>query len=233
LHIHYPDTLPYFIEPIERLGMPVDLYVTTTGRSNRVRIEAALLDYERGSVSIAEGPNRGRDIGPFMTLVGDMIGDKGYDLIGHFHGKKSLSSNEAMGRNWRDFLLGTLLGEPRDISRIFGLFAADEKLGLVFAEDRHAVGWSENRPVAELVATRMQPRPNLCDFSVFPLGNMFWARPDAIKTLWSAGFHWDDYPIEPIRDDGTMLHAVERMLPTICESVGMRWATVYKKGLSW
>lgn len=233
LHIHYPDTLPYFLKPIERLGMPVDLYVTTTGPINRLRIEAGLLDYERGSVSIAEGPNRGRDIGPFMTLVGDMIGDKEYDLIGHFHGKKSLSSGEAMGRNWRDFLLGTLLGEPGDILRIFGLFASDDKLGLLFAEDRHAVGWTENRAIAESIATRMEPRPVLSDFSVFPLGNMFWARPDAVRALWKAGFDWTDYPVEPIRDDGTMLHAVERMLPGICESAGMRWATVYKKGLSW
>lgn len=233
LHIHYPDTLPYFLEPIERLGMPVDLYVTTTGPTNRLRIEAGLLDYTRGSVSIAEGPNRGRDIGPFMTLVGDMIGDKVYDLIGHFHGKKSLSSSEAMGRNWRDFLLGTLLGEPGDISKIFGLFAADEKLGLVFAEDRHAVGWTENRAIAENIAGRLNPRPVLSDFSVFPLGNMFWARPAALRSLWNASFTWSDYPVEPIQDDGTILHAVERMLPGICESVGMRWATVYKRGLSW
>lgn len=233
LHVHYPDTLPYFLDPIEKLGMSVDLYVTTTGPVNRLRVEAGLLDYERGSVSIAEGPNRGRDIGPFMTLVGDMIGDKEYDLIGHFHGKKSLSSGEAMGRNWRDFLLGTLLGEPGDISRIFALFAADEKLGLVFAEDRHAVGWSENRAIAESIAARMKPRPILSDFSVFPLGNMFWARPDAVRPLWTSNFKWDDYPIEPILDDGTILHAVERMLPGICESVGMRWATVYKNGLSW
>lgn len=233
LHIHYPDTLPYFLDPIKRMGMPVDLYVTTTGPINRLRLEADLLEYERGSVCIAEGPNRGRDIGPFMTLLGDMLGDKNYDVIGHFHGKKSISSSEAMGRRWRDFLLGTLLGDPEDIYKIFGLFASDKRLGLVFAEDRHAVGWTENREIAESVAARLQPRPTLSDFSVFPLGNMFWARPDAVKALWSGGFRWDDYPIEPIPDDGTILHAVERMLPSICESVGMGWATVYKKGLSW
>lgn len=233
LHLHYPDTLPYFLEPIKRLNTPVDLYVTTTGPINRLKIEAGLIDYERGSVTIAEGPNKGRDIGPFMTQVSEMIGEKEYDVIGHFHGKKSLSSSEAMGRNWRDFLLGTLLGGPDDISKIFSLFAKNEALGLVFAEDRHAVGWNENRSLAEEVAARLKPRPVLPDFSVFPLGNMFWARPGAIKPLWDAKFQWSDYPVEPIIDDGTILHAVERMLPSICESVGLRWATVYKNGLSW
>lgn len=33
---------------------------------------------------------------------------------------------------------------------------------------------------------------------------------------------WGDYPEEPLPYDGTVLHALERLLPFVTESVGLR-----------
>ena len=54
-----------------------------------------------------------------------------------------------------------------------------------------------------------------------------------MQPLWAAGLAFDDYPSEPLPVDGTVLHAVERILPAICESTGHGWCTVFKTGSGW
>jgi glycosyltransferase involved in cell wall biosynthesis len=238
IHMHYPELAPTFMDRLKKVRVPVDLFITTTSHSKRIQIEAAMLEYRSGKVEIFEGPNRGRDIGPFMTSIGRAVLDQGYGLVGHLHAKKSAAAGElvgdlSIGDRWRSYLLDTLLGKPDELAQIMDLFAQDPKLGLVFAEDRHSISWSDNFQWAQVIAQRLEPVPVLPEFPVFPLGNMFWARPAAVASLWKAGLDWKDYPLEPAPGDGTILHAVERMLPAICEAAGYSWSTVIKCGSGW
>jgi lipopolysaccharide biosynthesis protein len=43
---------------------------------------------------------------------------------------------------------------------------------------------------------------------------------------------WGDYPLEPAPYDGSILHAIERMLPFIAESAGFRSAVTYVAGVT-
>ena len=47
----------------------------------------------------------------------------------------------------------------------------------------------------------------------FPVGTMFWCRSEKLSTLINMELTWNDYPKEPIPIDGTMLHAIERIIP--------------------
>jgi lipopolysaccharide biosynthesis protein len=60
-----------------------------------------------------------------------------------------------------------------------------------------------------------------------PVGTMFWARPEALAPLLRLGLTWDDYPLEPLPVDGTMLHALERLLVLVAEHAGYQYATTY------
>lgn len=233
IHMHYPELAAAFVERLKDGRTPIDLIITTTSREKQIQIQAAMLNYRRGKVDVLVGPNRGRDIGPFMTAVGDLVLSGGYGVVGHLHGKKSLAVSGGMGDRWRTYLLDTLLGSPAEVAQILDMFAQDPKLGLVFAEDRHAISWSANRELAEDLAKKLSPRPTLPNFPIFPIGNMFWARPAAMAPLWEAKFTWDDFPPEPVPFDGTILHAVERMLPAICEATDHSWRTVFKRGTGW
>ena len=53
---------------------------------------------------------------------------------------------------------------------------------------------------------------------------MFWARSAALAPLFKLQFHWDDYPEEPLPGDGTLLHALERILPFVASHNGYRYA---------
>ena len=51
---------------------------------------------------------------------------------------------------------------------------------------------------------------------------MFWARKGALRSLYEMGLSWEDLPEEPLGYDGTILHAIERLLPLIASSNGFK-----------
>ena len=232
LHLHYADLAPLFATELQAAGCAADLLVTTTSHTQRIEIEYAFRAH-RGSVRVLVVPNRGRDIGPFLSDAGRLLRD-GYDVVGHLHGKRSLEAGLGLGDRWRSYLLTNLLGlDAGGLDAVLAPFTADPRLGLLFAEDRHCVGWTDNLPAAQALAARMDPRPALPAAPVFPLGTMFWTRPAALEPLWALKLGPEDFPPEPLPYDGTVLHALERMLPAVCEAAGYDWCTVYKPGTGW
>ena len=70
-------------------------------------------------------------------------------------------------------------------------------------------------------------------FFEFPIGTMFWARVDALRPLFELKISRDEYPEEPVPDDGTILHALERLLPFVAQHVGYRLAVTHVPGVTW
>jgi lipopolysaccharide biosynthesis protein len=109
----------------------------------------------------------------------------------------------------------------------------DETLGLVFPDDPHILGWGKNLPYAVSLAQRLgvsEPLPR--NTFNFPVGSMFWARTAALRPLFELGLSWDDYPEEPVPYDGSLLHAIERILPFVAESAGFRSAVTHVSGVT-
>lgn len=113
------------------------------------------------------------------------------------------------------------------------IFCAHQGIGIVMAEDPHLVGWDKNRDLAEALAKRMQLAAPLDDFFDFPLGTMFWARPSALKPLLDLNLAWEEYPAEPLSNDGTLLHALERMVPYAARHAGLEIAGLRVPGTTW
>ncbi len=179
-------------------------------------------------------PNQGRDIGPLLTGFADEVASGEYDIWGHVHSKKSTWSDAGIGDSWRTFLWENLIG-GKDPMMDIGLaaFASDPGLGLLFAEDPHLVGWDENRENAQALASRMGIAGELPEFLDFPLGTMFWFRPKALSPLLALGLDWDDYPEEPLPYDGSLLHALERLIPVITTSQSFSLATLRAPRTYW
>jgi lipopolysaccharide biosynthesis protein len=110
---------------------------------------------------------------------------------------------------------------------ILGVFAEQSDLGLVFAEDPNLNGWDENLKIAEALATRMKLRQPLPMHFDFPIGTMFWSRPEALKPLISISLREVDFPAEPLPIDGTLLHTLERIIPFAAAEAGFEYATTY------
>lgn len=232
-HLFYPEVLSEFVRMLRETNISADLFISCSTAAQAREIEYHLHDYCAGRVTIRQVPNAGRDIGPFITEFGSGILTGGYDIAGHLHGKKSRMLGPNVGDAWRKYLWDNLLRGQGVWETVCDAFAGDPKLGLLFAEDRHVVGWGKNRALAQELLARFGLSCNLPAVPLFPLGTMFWCRPQAIAPVLDSGLEWSDYPGEPLPYDGTILHALERLLPTICEQTGYGWKTIYLRGTNW
>jgi glycosyltransferase involved in cell wall biosynthesis len=233
-HFYYPDLAEDFLRKLGKNSVRCDLLLSTGSEDNAARLAVATKNYDRGTVTIRTVPNRGRDIGPLLTLFAAEIRDR-YDVVGHLHGKRSLFlADRTIGETWREFLWQNLLGDRNPmVEIILTRFAADPQLGLVFPDDPHLSGWDDNLALATELARRMGITEPLPPFFDFPLGTMFWARTGAVRPLLDLNLSWDDYPQEPVPADGTVLHAVERLLPFAAAHAGYRYATTFVPGVTW
>jgi hypothetical protein len=48
-----------------------------------------------------------------------------------------------------------------------------------------------------------------------------------LAPLFALQLGWDDYPGEPVPQDGTILHALERLIPFAAEHAGFVWTTTH------
>jgi lipopolysaccharide biosynthesis protein len=110
-------------------------------------------------------------------------------------------------------------------------FEDDPELGLVFPDDPNLVGWWSNKALASHLAKRLNLSVTLPDAFEFPVGTMFWCRPQALRPLFDLKLSWEDYPPEPLPSDGTILHAIERLLPFIAQHEEYRFAATHLPGV--
>jgi hypothetical protein len=225
LHVFYPELLPEITARLSCNQVRPELLVSVATEGTRDLVAGLLNDYTGKVAAIQVVPNRGRDIGPFLTAFGRQI-LASYEYVGHIHTKKTADIRDAsMGKAWYEFLLENLLGsESRPMAdTILSAMSDDESIGMVFPDDPHVVGWSANRSLAEPLAARMG-LARLPRHFEFPVGTMLWARTAALVPLINLDLRWDDYPEEPLPSDGTAIHAIERLLPLTLPLGGLRAA---------
>jgi glycosyltransferase involved in cell wall biosynthesis len=242
LHIHayYPDLIDDVLTRLKLNNFACDLFINTSSKRDNKKVSKILSSYDRGACIIRTTPNIGRNFGPLFTEFSEDL--MKYDVIGHVHTKKSeallkesqdsLQAVELIEK-WRNFLLENLVGGIYPSAmHILKSFENNPNLGLVFAADPNIVGWTENRPVADELAERMKISPLPSDIFSFPVGSMFWARPKALQPLFDLNMTWEDYPAEPLPYDGSMLHAIERLLPIVAQSQGYEYSVIYTPGVN-
>ena len=239
LHIYYPDLTSEMLHSLTANHQTTpDLFVTVSSDDalREVAETAAKLCVSIKDIMVV--PNRGRDVGPLLTLFGRRF-IKDYEIVGHLHSKRSLQAKrmspglESLGEAWRTFCFENLLGgKYAMMDFILGRFARNPKLGLVFPCDPRINGWTYNRRPAEALLERMGIAAKLPEDFFFPVGTMFWARTDAIAPLIELDLGWNDYPPEPLPLDGTILHAIERLFPVVAQRRGFEIAGTYVPGVS-
>ncbi|MFZ5880404.1 MAG: rhamnan synthesis F family protein [Chloroflexota bacterium] len=233
LHVFYADLLPDILERLNANQVRPDLFVSVPTEALRAEVQAELAQkYPGRVVDVKVVPNRGRDIGPFLTAFGQEFIAK-YDVVGHIHTKKTADvQGERMARDWYRFLLENLLGGTVAMADIIlGRLASDPSIGIIHPDDPYVVGWDKNKPYAIELGRRLGIL-ELPEHFLFPVGTMFWARTEALLPLLELGLDWQDYPAEPLPYDGSMLHAIERLLPFVTTSRGYRSALTHVQGVT-
>ena len=179
------------------------------------------------SVLVRRVPNRGRDVMPWLTVFADAI--RRFDLFCHIHTKRS--PHRRQHRDWGRFVLHSTLGSAGVVDGIRAMFAGEPRLGLVFppyfADLKAQPNWGDNKSACLALLERMgltdQP---LVDCPDYPAGSFFWARPAALAPLFDLELREDDFEAEPGPSDGTLAHAIERLVGVVPRLAGYEAACV-------
>ena len=228
IHLYYTDLAKEFANYLSKLSGVFDILITITKKSENKKDEIEELFKKETlsrEVKVFIVENNGRDVAPFFISLKETILNSDYEVIGHFHSKKSLAVDNSMGDKWRKFLLDTLIE-----NEVISLFK-DKKLGIVFPEDRHSVDYSSNKSFGDKICKSINIEP-LENIFIYPLGTMFFARVKAIEPLFNVPKEFYNLK-EPIPYDGSYLHAVERLLPYIAKKQGFHFKTIDKKDINW
>ncbi|QEE39062.1 hypothetical protein FV241_14260 [Methylobacterium sp. WL2] len=224
VHAFYVDVfeelLPHLVRGIPRF----DLLVSTDQPDKKAALEAAAVRTGlagRCRVELVE--NRGRNFGPLVTVFAPDI--LRYDYVLHVHTKKSLFSGAEQTR-WRDEIYRALFANGACARLAVALLDEDPRIGLFFPEtSKHIVYWAHtwlaNIGAGYGLLDRLGLRYDGFDeYLDYPVGGMFWARVDALRPLLTAGLTPQDFPEEHGQTDGTLAHAIERVVPIVCRSQG-------------
>jgi hypothetical protein len=231
VHMFYPDLAEELRSYLENIPGAVDLFISATGESERSLIESVFSGWSKGRVDIRIVPNRGRDWAPKLVSFRDVYDSYTYVLC--LHTKRSLHQASLSG--WRRFLLENLLGNEAIVSSVFAAFERNPRLGIVapphFGAVRSAISWGVNLGAGTSMAARM-------GFAIsetvldFPSGSMFWARSAALRPLLDLQLVTEDFEEEVSPPDGTLAHAIERLVFFACEKAGFDWIKVGRPELS-
>lgn len=224
LHLFYPELWPEIAQALAEIPEPWDLYVSVPEFACTPKLIKIVADHP--NVRFLPCPNRGRDILPFIRFLKLGVFDR-YDVVCKLHSKRSPHRQD--GENWRAQLLRDLLGERRDIANrlklirnnpSLGLFGARETL-IAFGNALHQ--GSNSRSVHELASRMSLPEDSLkCPFFA---GTMFWFRAAALTKLRFSFLDEIDFPLEMGQIDGTLAHALERLIWPLVEQAGYTTAT--------
>jgi FMN phosphatase YigB (HAD superfamily) len=236
IHVFYEDFVDTFTSIALNFKHPFTLLATTPNETIATKISQSFLKIDNcQDARIIVTPNRGRNFGPLLVEFGNSLLNE-FDLFLHLHSKKSFYNGQAQ-IEWSDYLLNSLAGDSETITRIISAFDSEEKLGLVYPTTfKHmhpwVHSWLQNFQIAKELREKLNLLPIPTDFHIYPVGGMFWARTNALQDLLSHDWVYEDFPEESGQKDGTLQHALERLLDDCVESKGMHSCYIYKHKLT-
>lgn len=229
LHLFYAEMIPDIYRLLKNIVLPFDLHVTTPFEGDATDIFSNFSKLAQ-SVSIYCSENRGRDIGPFVSIYRSGVLDR-YDAVLKLHSKKSTYS--ASGSFWRDRLYQSVAGDSLTALRSVDLIKSG-KVGIVgphryyLTNDRF---WGANRETMRRLLSEMGALSFGEDLKLgFFAGSMFWFAPRALKPLKDIPETSLTFEQEDGQQDGTLAHAIERVFSPIARSQGFAVSSVILAG---
>jgi len=206
IHVFYPSLLPEILSFLANINRPIKLVCTCT-LENKTRVEQIL----PGGAIIKVCENKGRDIAPWLIHAAPALND--CDIVLKLHTKSSSHDGALYG--WRLQLLWCLVGSSNTVEWVINKFKATSELSILCAPYhpalKHDINWGQNKNIATELANQLgiSLPEKITDF---PAGSMFWYKPGQLRSITEHDWCSDDFPEEEGQIDGTVMHAIERIL---------------------
>lgn len=220
-HVFYPDMVDELLDLGENIPCPYDFIATTETEEKKALIEAATAkrgNVRRTIVRVVER-NRGRDISALLISCRDLFLEDHYDLVCRLHSKKTPHLHTGRSNVFKRHMFQNLMNSPGYTANVLDMFRDSPWVGVAvpsiiqmsYGTLGHA--WGANRDRTAEVARKIGIHAQFDPYTpVGAFGSMFWFRPKALRKLFAHEWQWEDFEAEPYPLDGSLGHAIERLI---------------------
>lgn len=219
--LYYEEQIHEYDRYIQNIPEDIAIYIISSK-------ESILNKFENERYMKVKKNNRGRDISALLVCAESFIFK--YDYVCFIHDKKEKCSNdEDYIKLWKRNLWSNMLESKQYIINILENFQNDKVLGMYVPFPPHKGdkgawingSWGRNYINTQKLADLLNLHVNISENEPpIALSTVFWARTCALKKLYGRKWKYEDFPAEPIKDDGEINHAVERILQYVVQDAG-------------
>lgn len=229
MHLYFEDLLEDSYRYVSSMPESADIYLTTDTQQKKAAIEKVFAKLPCHKLEVRLIENRGRDVSSLLVGVKDVIMQ--YDIVCFAHDKKTAQVKPGtIGASFAYKCFENTLSSKAYVANVINTFVQNPRLGLLTPpEPNHStffttIGfeWGPNYDVTKKLAQELglTVPMNVMMPPIAPFGTMFWFRPCAMKILYDKDWQYEDFPPEPNKIDGTLLHAIERIYPFVVQEAG-------------
>lgn len=231
INLYYVETLNYYVEYIKNIPEGIHIYLISSSEEILEYLEGKF--HHRRDTHYLLKNNRGRDISALLVSFGETALQ--YKYVCFLHDKKEKKVHQKVDTDfWVKNLWSNTIGSEEYIYRILAKFEREDKLGMIVpplpsGEYGSLFGerfWTENHERTCKLANELGVQCEI-DSQKAPLtiGTVFWARTESLKKLLTYNWRYEDFPEEPMKNDGQINHAIERVLGYVVLDAGFQVET--------
>lgn len=241
INLFYESTLEFYFEYINNLPDNIDVCIISS--KDEVLAKSKIFNTHKRTTYYHK-QNRGRDYSAIFVELRDVI--RKYDYFCFLHDKKELEqiddSYSSEGIYTIDNLWGNMIATKGYIYNVMELFSKHPDIGIMLPPERigdycglwYRDVWGEasNYELCRMLISKFHFSIELSKEVSPLLATSFWVKTKTIEKLLSYEWKYEDFPDEPMPLDGTISHALERLIPYTPKDYGMKASTVMNEAFA-
>ena len=232
INLYYEEKMEKYLKYIVRLSDDKDVFLFT---SNEI-IEKKLVEkfLNNSNIFVKRKLNRGRDISALLVAFKPYINN--YEYVCFLHDKKAkyeyLENDLTL---WDENLWGNMIFSNEYIwsavqlmnSSNYGILLPPKPIGQ-FMDSMYIGAWNDDFDNVIRLAEELQLNVDISkeDTSLVAIGSVFWCKVQALKKLFDYEWTYASFPEEPMPNDGTISHAIERIFGFVALDAGYKVGTI-------
>lgn len=233
-HVYDIEIMDRYLHNLDAFPEGTDFYFTTDQEEKCEKLQNLIEAHNKslkGTYRLKE--NRGRDVSALLVACRDIVLSLDYDLICFMHDKKGIGASlfwSSVGVSTSTTCFENIAPTAEYVTNILKLFEDNPRLGIAVPPSSRngqcygGIGgsWTINfQKTKDLlqdlhIDVPLDPKK----MPVAPYGSVFWFRPEALLPMFEKEWRYEDFPAEPMPNDGTISHAIERGYSYVAQGRG-------------
>ena len=222
------------MKKLSKISDKIDVFVISSSKQVINVSKNFIKENKIKNMKVLTKNNRGRDISALLVTSAPFIRE--YEYICFVHDKKEkIPAAKKDGDFWIENIWDNTICNENYVNNIICKFLEDEELGVLSIPE--PIGLLQNAWYAPCWGSSFEETQKVCDMlgvdspisvdkEPITIGTVFWARTSSLKKLFDYKWSYESFPEEPLGNDGTISHGIERAIGYIAQDAGYKTAIV-------